>query len=62
MFVGVVAFYFGQQIMRLSTTAMIIVGLLVIVLLATIAILINRHESQLQIKAEKEIPGLLPRV
>lgn len=62
MFVGVVAFYFGQEIMRLSTTAIIIVGLLVIVLLATIAVLISRHESQLQIKAEKEIPGLLPRV
>ena len=62
MFVGVVAFYFGQEIMRLSTTAMIIVGLLVVVLLATIAVLISRHESQLQIKAEKEIPGLLPRV
>jgi len=62
MFVGVVAFYFGQEIMRLSTTAMIIVGLLVVVLLATIAVLISRHETQLQIKAEKEIPGLLPRV
>jgi membrane protein DedA with SNARE-associated domain len=62
MLVAAVAFYFGQEIMRLSTTAIIIVGLLVIVLLATIAVLISRHESQLQIKAEKEIPGLLPRV
>jgi membrane protein DedA with SNARE-associated domain len=61
MFVGAAAFYFGHEIMRLSTTAIIIVGLLVIVLLPTIAVLISRHESQLQIKAEQEIPGFLPR-
>ena len=54
------AFYFGEEITRLSTTTIIIVGVLVVTLAVTIAVLIKHYETQLQNKAENEIAALLP--
>jgi len=58
---GLGGYYFGRQLMRLSTTTMIVVGLVAMAVIAGIALFIARHEKQLQVKAEQEFPGALPR-
>ena len=55
------AYYLGKQIMDLPTAAMVGVGLAVVALLGGIAWFIGHHEKQLQVKAEREFPGALPR-
>jgi membrane protein DedA with SNARE-associated domain len=59
--VGLAAFYFGVALVHLSTTAMILVGSGVVILAVFAAIYIRRHEAELLIKAEQEIPGPLPK-
>jgi len=59
--VGFAAFYFGAALVHLSATAMILVGSSVAILAVFIAIYIRRHEAELLIKAEQEIPGPLPK-
>jgi membrane protein DedA with SNARE-associated domain len=61
MFDGLAAFYFGKQLIRLSTVAMIVVVLLAAAAIGGVALFIGRHEKQLQIKAEQEFPDALPR-
>ena len=59
--VGFAAFYFGVALVHLSTTAMILVGSGVGILAVITTIYIRRHEADLLIKAEREIPGSLPK-
>jgi membrane protein DedA with SNARE-associated domain len=59
--VGFAAFYFGVALVHLSTTAMILVGSGVAILAVFTIIYIRRHEAELLIKAEQEIPGPLPK-
>jgi membrane protein DedA with SNARE-associated domain len=58
--VGLVAFYFGVALIHLSTAAIVLVGVGVAIAMVCSAIFIRRHERELLIKAEKEIPGRLP--
>lgn len=58
--VGFAGFYFGVALVHLSTIAMILVASSIAVLVVFIAIYIRRHEAELLIKAEQEIPGYLP--
>jgi membrane protein DedA with SNARE-associated domain len=59
--VGFAAFYFGVALVHLSATAMILVGAGVAILVIFTTIYIRRHEAELLIKAEREIPGPLPK-
>jgi len=59
--VGIAAFYFGAALVHLSATAMILVGSGVTILAVFITIYIRRHEAELLIKAQQEIPGCLPK-
>lgn len=55
------SFYFGQEIMHLSTAAMIGAVLLVVIVFTGITVLIGRNEQKWLLKAEMEFPGDLPR-
>jgi hypothetical protein len=59
--VAFAAFYFGVALVHLSATAMIFVGSGVATLMVFTTIYIRRHEAELLIKAEQEIPGPLPK-
>jgi len=59
--VGLAAFYFGVALVQLSSTAMISVGSAVLLIAVFIILFIRRHEGELLVKAEQEIPGPLPR-
>ncbi len=55
------AFYFGKELIRLSTGGALAIGALALLIVGGIALFISRHEQQLQIKAEREFPGPMPR-
>ena len=58
--IGLTSYYFGEELVRLSILAIIVVSIGAVLLAAAIGVLIVRNERHLQIQAEKEIPGPLP--
>jgi len=55
------AYYFGKELIHLSTGGAIDIGVAALLVVGGIAWFISQHEQQLQEKAEREFPGPLPR-
>jgi membrane protein DedA with SNARE-associated domain len=58
--IGLTSYYFGEELVRLSILAIIVVSIGALLLVAAIGVLIARNERHLQIQADNEIPGPLP--
>jgi membrane protein DedA with SNARE-associated domain len=56
------AYLFGEEVTRLAAPVAVLLGLIVVVIIVTGAVLIARHEQQFAAKAERALPGPLPQL
>jgi membrane protein DedA with SNARE-associated domain len=56
------AYLFGEEVTRLAAPVAVLLGLIVVVIIVTGAVLIARHEQQFAAEAERALPGPLPQL